>query len=138
MAGELTNLIILQIGLITPIVAAAWKDLKDREVWRGITNILIVLGAAGQILWGVPELYTYALLAGPAASWLFEYFQLWKPFDSKMLIGLTLLHASNWFIAPILVLALYGIWTITWKKHFESHCPVVPVFLLAHLLLIIL
>ena len=136
MLGENNLILIFQLLWTLPLTLGAWKDFKDRRVWRGLSTALIWTSLIAQFLTG--SQFLYALLAGPAAAWLFEYFNLWKSFDSKMLIGLTLLHADLWFIIPPLTLLLFGGFTLTWKKRLESHCPVVPVFLLAHLILLLL
>ena len=131
-----SEIILLKLAWTIGLGIGAWKDFKDRRVWRGLSTALIWTSLIAQFLTG--SQFLYALLAGPAAAWVFEYFNLWKSFDSKMLIGLTLLHADLWFIIPPLTLLLFGGFTLTWKKRLESHCPVVPVFLLAHLILLLL
>ena len=130
-------LFLFQLLWITPLIAASWKDLKDRECWKILATALIWSSLLVQFLIG-SEIWFYALLSGPAAAWVFEYFRLWKPFDSKMLIGLTLLHADLWALVPILTLLVYSAWTISWKKARQTHAPVLPVFLALHLFLIIL
>lgn len=136
MPGE-TSLLIFQILWTLPLIWAAVQDLKYRKVIRGISTALIWTSLGAQYLIG-SEAFLYAVLAGPAAAWVFEYFNLWKSFDSKMLIGLTVLHAGLWPLTAFLTLLLYGGFTLAWKKHVESHCPVVPVFLMVHLILLIL
>lgn len=136
MPGE-TSLLIFQILWTLPLIWASVQDLKYRRVIRGISTALIWTSLGAQYLIG-SEAFLYAVLAGPAAAWIFEYFNLWKSFDSKMLIGLTLLHAGLWPLISFLTLLLYGGFTLAWKKHVESHCPVVPVFLMVHLILLIL
>jgi len=136
MPGENNLLLIFQLLWTLALGIGAWKDFKDRRVWRGLATALIWTSLIAQFLAG--SQFLYALLAGPAAAWVFEYFNLWKSFDSKMLIGLTLLHADLWPLIPFLTLILFGGFTLTWKKRLESHCPVVPVFLLAHIILLLL
>jgi len=131
------NLMIFQVLWTLPLIWASLQDLKHREVIRGVSTALIWTSLGAQYLIG-SEAFLYAILAGPAAAWVFEYFNLWKSFDSKMLIGLTALHADLWPLIPFLTLLLYGGFTIAWKKQVESHCPVVPVFLMVHIILLIL
>lgn len=131
-----SEIFLFQLVWIIPLAVGAWKDLEDRRVWAILANAMIWTSLGAQFLTGGQ--FFYAILAGPAAAWLLEYFNLWKSFDSKMLIGLTLLHADLWFIIPPLTLLLFGGFTLTWKKRLESHCPVVPVFLLVHIILLML
>lgn len=136
MPGE-SNLLIFQVLWTLPLIWASIQDLKYREVIRGVSTALIWTSVIAQYLAG-SEALLYALMAGPAAAWVFEYFKLWKSFDSKMLIGLTVLHADLWPLISFLTLVLYGGFTLAWKKQAESHCPVVPVFLMIHVLLLLL
>ena len=136
MPGE-TSLLIFQVLWTLPLLGASLQDLKYRKVVRGISTALIWTSLGVQYLTGA-EGFLYAVMAGPAAAWIFEYFNLWKSFDSKMLIGLTLLHASLWPLIPFLTLLMFGGFTLAWKKHVESHCPVVPVFLMVHVILLLL
>jgi len=136
MPGENNLILVFQLLWTLPLTLGALKDFKDRRVWRGLSTALIWTSLIAQFLTG--SQFLYAILAGPAAAWVFEYFNLWKSFDSKMLIGLTLLHADLWPLVPFLTLLLYGGFTLTWKKRLESHCPVVPVFLMVHIILLLL